>query len=170
MKRSYAHLIRGMIVLLLIALAGCGYAAGSGDTNGNAGTATNGSVSIQTDQSSYAPTASIKVTVTNHLAGSIYAYDTRASCSILDLQVQVNGAWQAAQAARCPLGRPARRVEIPSTHTYNATIEAGYAGISTASFPAGTYRLLLSYSTSATSLPQQSTTTVYSATFTVSSG
>jgi ABC-type thiamine transport system substrate-binding protein len=46
-------------------------------------------------------------------------------------------------------------------------IQAGFPGISQASFPIGTYRLVLSYSTSATSLSQQNTTTIYSATFSV---
>lgn len=165
MKDIYRYLVNAPLMLVLCALFSCG----STGNSGNAGTSTTGPVSLHTDHSTYMPGDSIKVTVTNHLHTSIFAYDTRASCSILDLELQVQGVWQATQVARCPLGRPAMRVEIPATKTYSATLQAGYPGISQANFPAGTYRLLLSYSTSATSLPQRTTTTIYSATFSVAS-
>ncbi len=170
MKRRCSHIIQGITVCLLFVLAGCGTTGESGGANGNSGTATVGPVSIRTEQSSYKPTDSIKVSVTNNLQETIYALDTRASCSILDMQVQINAIWKGAAVARCPLGRPALRVAIQSGHTYTATIQAGYPGTSSATFPTGSYRFLLSYSTSATSPPQQNTTTIYSATITVANG
>lgn len=165
MKSTYWHFAGGILMALLVMLSGCG----STSSSGNAGTSTSGLVSIHTDHSKYLSTDSIKVSIMNNLQTSIFAYDTRASCTILDLQVQVNGVWQATNIARCPLGRPAMRVEVPAGKTYSATIQAGYLGISQASFPVGAYRLVLGYSTSATSLPQQNTTTIYSATFSVAS-
>jgi hypothetical protein len=165
MKSNYWLFVGGILMVLLFAFSGCSSTANSGGD----GTSTSGPVSIRTDHSTYMPTDSIYVSVVNNLETSIFAYDTRASCTILDLQLQVNGVWQGTNIARCPLGRPAMRVEIPAGHTYSATIQAGSLGISQASFPAGTYRLVLSYSTSATSLPQQNTTTIYSATFSVAS-
>src|SRR2546427_1935689 len=161
MKSNYWLFVGGILMILFFALSGCSSTTNSGDD----GTSTSGPVSIRTDHSTYMPTDSIHVSVINNLQMSIFAYDTRASCSILDLQIQVNGVWQATNVARCPLGRPAMRVEISAGNSYNATIQAGSLGISQASFPAGTYRLLLGYSISATSLPQQNTTTIYSATF-----
>jgi hypothetical protein len=164
MKNNYWHFVGGILMVLLFALSSCGSTSG-----GDNGTSTSGPVSIRTDHSTYMPTDSIQVSVTNNLKTSIFAYDTRASCTILDLQIQVNGVWQATNVARCPLGRPAMRVEIPAGKTYTAKIQAGFPGLSQVNFPAGTYRLVLGYSTSATSLPQQITTTLYSATFSVTS-
>lgn len=163
MKSNNGHFVGGILMVLLFALSGCGSTSSSGDN----GTSTSGPVSIGTDHSTYMPIDSIHASVVNNLQTSIFAYDTRASCTILDLQMQVNGVWRATNVASCPLGRPAMRVEIPAGKTYSATIQAGSLGISQAKFPDGTYRLVLSYSTSATSPPQQNTTTIYSATFSV---
>ena len=138
-------------MVLLFALSGCSSTSNSGDD----GTSTSGPVSIRTDHSTYMPADSIHVSVINNLQTSIFAYDTHASCTILDLQIQVNNVWQATNIARCSLGRPAMRVEILAGNTYSAMIQAGSPGINQASFPVGSYRLVLSYSTSATSLPQQ---------------
>lgn len=170
MKRYILRIVQGVIISLLVVLAGCGTNGSSGGTSSNSGTSTAGPVSISTDKSTYKPTDSIRVLVTNTLQSAIYAFDTRAGCSILAMQVQANGTWQGANIARCPLGRPAMRVAIQPGHTYTATIQAGYGGTSSVIFPAGVYRFLLSYSMSATSPPQQNTTTIYSATIMVVNG
>jgi hypothetical protein len=127
-------------------------------------------VSISTNRTTYAPTDSIEVSVTNHMQTSIFAYDTSASCTILGLQVQVVGSWRDTQVARCALGRHAMRVEIPANTSYTATIKADLQSIYQTAFPVGTYRLVLSYFTSATSVAQpsnQNTTTIYSTPFKV---
>lgn len=163
MKSNYWRFGGSILTVLLFALAGCG----STSNSGSKGTSTSGPVSIRTDQSTYTPDSSIQVSVINNLASSIFAYDTRASCSILDLQMQVNGVWQATNTARCSLGRPAMPVGIPAGKSYSATIQAGSPGISQASFPVGNYRLVLNYATSTAGLSQQNTTTIYSATFSI---
>jgi hypothetical protein len=167
MGRLFWYALGGITALLIFTLSGCGSNSSSGGGS-QQGTPSDSPVSIGTDRTTYAPADSIAVSVTNNLSMSIYAYDTRASCTILDLQMQVNGSWQATRIARCPLGRPAMRVEIAAHTTYTAMIKAGSPGVSQAIFPAGTYRLVLMYSTSATTTPQQTMTTVYSAVFTVS--
>jgi hypothetical protein len=158
----------GMLLSLLLALWSCGSNGSGGDSN--PGTSTSGSVSISTDHTTYAPGDTIAVSITNHLQTSIYAFDTRASCTILDLQVQLNGAWQNTQVARCALGRMALLVEIPAGKAYDTTIHAGTPGVNSAGFPAGMYRLVLKYSTSPSGIAQtnrQTTTTVYSASIVV---
>lgn len=151
--------------------AGCGITTTMGNSSSsNPPTITNGPVTIATDHTTYAPNDTIHVTLVNHLTTAIMAFDTRASCSILSLQVQKNGAWQAANAAPCPLGRMARLVTIPAGGTYTADITAGFKGLRTGSFPDGQYRLVLAYyvSTSGTPSPASgSTTTISSATLTV---
>jgi len=121
----------------------------------------------------YQPGDVIRVSVTNNMQKSIFAYDTRASCTILGLQVQVNGTWQNSQASRCALGGRAGVVEIPAGKTYSTTISAGTPGVSSPGFPPGSYRLELKYMISPTGVPQQSnqgTTTIYSASFVVAEG
>jgi hypothetical protein len=168
MHKCFRLLKTGMLLSLLLALWGCG----SNEIGGGSdqGTSTSGPVSISTDHATYAPGDTIAVSITNHLQTSIYAFDTRASCTILDLQVQVNGAWQNTQVARCALGRMALLVEIPAGKAYNTTIHAGTPGVSSAGFPAGMYRLVLKYSMSPSGIAQtnrQTTTTVYSASIAV---
>ncbi len=152
----------GTSILLLFALCACG------DTT-STGTSSGGPVTISTDHTTYQPSNAIVVSVANHLPMSIFAYDTRASCSILGLQTQTNNAWRDTSVARCSLGRPAILVEIPAGKVYTATITAGSPPINQTTFPAGNYRLVLTYSTSATQGPQSNanTTTLYSAIFMV---
>jgi hypothetical protein len=108
-------------------------------------------VVIATDHSVYAPDGTVQVSVTNHLSESIFGHDTQASCSILGLQIQQGADWQTSPVARCPQRCLAKSVEITPGATYTATITAGYSGLSSAVFPTGTYRLVLSYSTRAVS-------------------
>jgi hypothetical protein len=161
-------LLGGVAPCLLFALWSCGT---TGDSN--PGTSTSGPVSISTNHTMYQPGDVIRVSVTNNIQKSIFAYDTRASCTILGLQVQVNGIWQNSQASRCALGGSATLVEIPAGKTYSATIGAGTPGVSSPGFPTGSYRFELKYSTSPTGVPQhskQGTTTIYSAAFIVTDG
>lgn len=134
-------LLGGSLVVLLLA---CGTS-----NTGNGGTRTGGSISITTDHTTYATTDSIKVGVTNHAQSAIYALDTRAGCTILDLEIQVNRRWQPSNAARCPLGRRASIVEIAPGQTYTGTINAGTGNPGSVALPLGTYRLVLSYTKSA---------------------
>src|SRR5947209_1869414 len=91
-------------LLLLFALAACdGFQlpgssgsvspTGRSTTNTSPGTRTNGPVIIMTDHSVYQPTEWVSITVRNTLSTPIYAFDTKASCSILDLQVQSGQTW-----------------------------------------------------------------------------
>jgi hypothetical protein len=114
---------------------------------GSAMTTAGTTVVITTDHSVYAPDGTVQVSVSNHLSGSIFAQDTQASCSILGLQERQGSEWRAASVARCPLGRLAKTIEIAPGATYTAAITTGYSGLSSAVFPTGIYRLVLSYST-----------------------
>jgi hypothetical protein len=166
-------------VLLLLSLAACeGFQlpgstgsstpTGGSSTNTSPGTQTSGPIIITTDHSVYHPSEQVHVTVRNTLSTAIYAFDTKASCSILDLQMQVKGAWQVAPVARCSVSRPPRQVVIQPGETYTTTIQANTPGLDSLTFPGGIYRLLLSYSTTPGKTSSSSKTTIPSATFTVS--
>jgi hypothetical protein len=150
----------GMLFLLV--------ACSNGPTEGGSspGTTSGGPVSIATNHSTYQSSDHIQVTVTNGLTTPIYALDTKASCSILTLQTQNNGTWVLSNAAPCPLGRRPAQVKINPGQKYTVTISAGVPGSTQGTFPAGTYRLVLIYSTSATNTSASgSMSTTYSQTF-----
>lgn len=134
----------------------------------NTGTSGSGAVTISTDRTTYTPGDTMSVTVHNTLATPIYALDTLASCSILSLDYQVNGAWQTSQVAQCPLKRRAQLVKIDAGATYTAHITAGYPGWNQLTFPKGSYRLALLYTTTASAMPTEANgVTVTSATIQV---
>lgn len=134
-----------LLVMLMLALAGCGAGLGAGGS-ANGPTLTTGVVTIATDHSAYSNRDSIKVTIVNHGSAPIYAYDTKASCSILSLEVQQEGQWQPASALHCPLGRVALAVKIDAGGTYQTSIGATIMTIGAATPLAdGTYRLALDY-------------------------
>ncbi len=161
---SKTSLVCGMIcgnLALVMLLAACGT-----ESTSNPGTRTNGPVSITTNHARYTKTEPIQIGVTNHQQTAIYAFDTRAGCTILDLEVSVNGQWEPSYAARCALGRRAMMVKIAPGQTYTATINPGASNIRGEGLPQGTYRLVLSYSASASVAPPW--TKAYSAPFGVS--
>jgi hypothetical protein len=155
---------------LALALTGCGGQAEAG-VNTSGPTLTTGPVTIATDHSAYANNDLMKITIVNHLSAPIYAYDTKASCSILSLQIQKSGQWQASDGLHCPLGRIALPVKIAAGATYTVTIGSTVMNIGSARPLAdGNYRLALEYFTAlpnGAAQPPVSTLT-YSATLLVS--
>jgi hypothetical protein len=132
-------------VALAMALAGCAGLAQAGENTSDP-TISTGPVTIATDHSAYANNDVMTVTIVNHLSTPIYGYDTKASCSILTLEIQTNGQWQPANALRCPLGRIALPVKIDAGGTYQVTIGSTVSHIGSATPLAdGTYRLAFEY-------------------------
>lgn len=162
--------------VLLVFLASCSVSGVSTGGAPQAATYTNTSqatqlgdrVRIVTDHSTYRPNEPIDARVVNTLGRSIFALDTRASCSILGIEWQTNGQWEPAQGAECPLGRMAVMVEIQPGATYQAVITAGFPGLRAANFPPGAYRLTLTYSLDQLEPGGMGTsTTIYSAALTI---
>lgn len=135
----------------LLFLAGCGVTATTAASCASAGTGAatlNGTaVTIGTDHSTYTQSASIVVTVTNTQSTPIYAANHQASCTILRMEQQVNGQWQAASNgfAKCAQGIVTRFVEIAPGQSYTGSITAASANQKSATFATGTYRLALTY-------------------------
>jgi hypothetical protein len=123
-------------------------------------------VSIATDHSQYAGSEALQVRVSNQLSQPIYAFDSKASCSILELQTQVSGTWQPANQARCAQGRVSIPIKIDAGQVYTATIRAGMLPGDTVGFAGGSYRLALEYTTTPPSTGFNPTT-VYSAALTI---
>ena len=158
-----------LLALLALALAGCGGLAQAGE-NTSGPTLTTGPVTIATDHSAYANSDVMKITIVNHLSTPIYGYDTKASCSILSLEIQKSSQWQPANALGCPLGRVALPVKIDAGGTYHVNVGATVSHIGSATPLAdGTYRLVFEYySAPIGSTGQPPTTTlIYSASLAV---
>ncbi|HZC78291.1 MAG TPA: hypothetical protein VE258_11105, partial [Ktedonobacterales bacterium] len=95
-------------------------------------------------------------------------------CSILTLQIEVSGAWQAphTSVAGCALGRPTVAAQIAPGASYHATIGPGSRDVRQGTFDAGTYRLALMYYPGQPTGPAPNpggprTTTIYSQSLTV---
>lgn len=134
------------------------------------GAPTSSHVSILTDRSGYRPTDRIQATVRNTLSTPVHALDGQAECSILGLEVQVDGKWQSSSVASClSAASPTRQITIDPGGVYTVSIHAGSPGVSDVPMPSGDYRLVLSYWTDSTgtSTASHPTTTIYSQTFSV---
>jgi hypothetical protein len=103
------------------------------------------------DKTSYAPGATIVVSIKNGLSSRIMVTDHHTNCTYVDLQQQVAGQWQ--PVGECKLMTPTGMVELAagSVTPQRIVIPSG-AGA------AGTHRVALTYN---------DTTTIYSSTFAV---
>jgi hypothetical protein len=166
--------VRSLVGLALLGgvftLAACSSISGSGgSSNTSPSTNTGGPVSIGTDHSQYGSKDSMQVTVTNTTDQAIYAWDTKASCSVLGLELQDGGAWQPSSQAGCAMKRAAMAVKIAPGQTYSATIRAGLLPGSNTEFTGGSYRLTLAYGASP-SAADTAATVVDSALLTITGG
>jgi len=143
-------LLRCLIGLsLMLVLAAC-----SGGNTTDHGTRTKGPIVIATDHATYTATAPIKFSVINQTKSAIYAFDTQSSCTILELEIQLNGQWGPADQVACQTGKLPVRITIAPGQTYAGTIRVSAPQGKSAALPTGTYRLALFYSTSTTSFSQ----------------
>ncbi len=132
----------GALLTLALLLAACGVTTSGGQPGGTTnGTATataattpgatpggtpvpsvppTDAVTLTTDQTSYTPSATINVTLVNHRATSIFAFDHQTSCTILILQRQAASGWQA--VGGCSMGRMTQRIEIKAGATMKIAV------------------------------------------------
>ena len=133
----------------VIVLAACS----GGNTTDN-GTRTKGPIIITTDHATYTTTAPIKFSVINQTKSAIYAFDTQSNCTILELEIQMNGQWEPSDDVACQTGKLPVRITIAPGQTYTGTISVSASKGKSAALPPGTYRLALFYSNSTTPFSQ----------------
>ncbi|PWT70471.1 MAG: hypothetical protein C5B60_12080 [Chloroflexi bacterium] len=112
---------------------------------------TSGEVVLVLDKTSYAPGATIVVTIKNGLSSRIMVTDHHTNCTYVDLQQQVAGRWQ--PVGECKLMTPTGMVELAA-----GSITPQRIVIPSGAGAGGTYRVALTYN---------DTTTTYSITFAV---
>jgi hypothetical protein len=149
-----------ILAALIVGLSGCGQTSPSGGSTGSSG-----GVSVDVGSGTYATTAAITATVHNALSESILATDHQTSCTIVQLQRQVNSVWQ--NQGGCALGIATRRVTLAAGSSTVVQVAPGAGQLSTSPWPTGAYRIAFTFQTGplSTSVPSM---TVYSPTFTVS--
>lgn len=185
---------RGLLALgcaLIVVLAGCGVTARGGDglsptaaspatptaaASASAAThtattsgPTGGAVTLSLGAQSYATTDRIVITIRNGGGATLYVQQHNTSCSMISLQRLVNGVWQPVFPCVNSFPHPTvsrvaadSSVAVPLVPVVTGDAE-GTGGVT---WPAGTYRATLLYTTSQTASFGQGTT-VYSGTFTV---
>lgn len=149
-----------VIASSLLSLAACGQQAGKDHGVGSTGP-TQGVV-VEVGAPSYAPTDTIKVTVRNQLGASIIATDHQTSCTIVQLQMQVNGAWQ--NEGGCALGIATRQVTLAAGSNTPVSLSPGAGQMKANPWPAGSYRVVFTYRASAAATASD---TAMSAPFTI---
>jgi hypothetical protein len=151
---------------LVLLLVGCGATVvannGCQNTASSAPTINQGLVTIATNHASYATTGSIVATVTNKTDQPIFTYNHKASCTVLAIQQEVNGEWVAPSQfiAGCAQETPTGLVQLAPGKPYTASVHAGY--LREVSWPAGTYRLALTYFSSSSDATKSRGMTTYS--------
>ena len=151
-----------MAAALAIGLSACGHMGGSVGSVGTAGPTPG--VAVEVGAATYATTDTIAVTVHNELNDGIIGTDHQTSCTIVQLQVQTNGAWQ--NVGGCSLGMATRRVTLAAGSSTAVQVAPGAGQISAKPWPAGAYRVAFTYQIGSNATPDGSET-VYSAPFTV---
>lgn len=128
-------------------------------------TPTSDKVVITTDKSTYAPGEKIMATIDNGLSSPISVMDHQTSCTLLALQKQAGNTW--VEEAPCHLSIATRMILISNNTSRVQALSPGSPTL----WPAGLYRLMLTYKVGAadTSSKQASgsSATVYSSTFTI---
>jgi len=113
----------------------------------------------------YTTTDVIAVTVRNQLGSDVFAPDHQTSCTVVQLQIMNNGAWQ--NQGGCSLGMATRLIPIKAGSSMAVTLAPGAGQIRTKPWPAGSYRIVFTYHVGSAA-PTSAGETVYSAPFTVS--
>lgn len=118
----------------------------SSTTNNSSSTPTPGQVTLRLDKSHYGTSETIKVTIFNGLSKTIYTTDHQTSCTMLQLQIQINGNWL--PYGRCYSMRPTHIIPLaPNSQTLQLIAPSSNTPkpAASASWQAATYRVVLLY-------------------------
>ncbi len=164
-----------MMLLLLATMAGCASSSTSseppafstkGATSGTPSSGqTPGQVTITISKDHFGSDEPLTATLHNQGTASIWTTDHHTGCGLLTLEVSSGGAWQS--VGQCAQPRPVKVVEIPAGATEPQAIAYSQEMDMGAGWPAGTYRISLTYATSQSQANQPGAARVYSHTFTI---
>ncbi|MGH2486163.1 MAG: hypothetical protein ACRDHE_09145 [Ktedonobacterales bacterium] len=113
---------------------------------------------------SVATSETINVEIANGLSSTITTTDHHTDCMMVTLEQQVSGAWQ--PVGRCLIMAATRMIPIAGGQTVKQILTP-QNGLTSHTWPAGTYRVAFSYSVGPETTTPGAGATVYSATFTI---
>jgi hypothetical protein len=140
-----AAVVLGAILSLLLALAACGSATHTSLAPLPAGSS--GSVTLQTDVSSYSTSQPIGVTLHNSGKSTYYVQTGQSECTPLQLQLQVGTGWQ--NVMPCPSSQQPQSSAVTPGLTEPFTFAPGNAPGDSNAWEPGVYRFALQLTTSA---------------------
>jgi hypothetical protein len=130
-----------------------------------AGQTAPGQVTLTLSQRQYSAEDPLLVTIHNGLDTTIWIQDPQASCTSLVVERLDQGNWQPTGA--CAPSRPAHTLAIPSGSAVAQRLDYAHEMDTGAGWPAGAYRVALTYGLSGTATASTDGLTVYSPEFTV---
>lgn len=133
--------------------------------NTNGGTPVAGAVTLTLDKQQYGPNDTITITVTNGGSADIFAANHQTACTIITLEVNVNGAWQPIH--NCQQMSATRLIKIAAGATSIQTLTPGSGQIVGKPWATGTYRATLAYGTGSAPTPNAGKLAI-TTTFTIS--
>jgi hypothetical protein len=154
------------MVLGLSVLAGCGVSGMAGTGGGGTpspGTTTPSPITVNPDKQRYARSDSIVVTIVNGSSTAIVAPDHQSNCTVVTLEGRTGQSWQPENP--CKLMIATRLIPIVPGATLVQQLHP--QGGSPPGWATGTYRVAFTYYVGTPENFSGSTTTIYSATFTV---
>jgi hypothetical protein len=155
------------LVLGLSVLTGCGVSGmagtGGGGTPSPNGTATPGPITVTPDKQQYSQSDTIAVTIVNGTSTGIVAADHQSNCTTVSLQWWTSQSWQPQNPCRLMI---ATRL-IPILPGATLAQQLHPQGGTPPGWATGTYRVAFTYYVGTPGNISGSTTTIYSATFTV---
>jgi hypothetical protein len=153
-------------VLGLSVLAGCGVSGMAGTGGGGTpspGTATPGPITVTPDKQQYGHSDTIAVTIVNGTSTAIVAPDHQSNCTVVTLEWWTGQSWQPQN--QCKLMIATRLIPIVPGATLVQQLHP--QGGTPPGWATGTYRVAFTYYVGTPANFSGSTTTIYSATFTV---
>ena len=131
----------------------------------SASSTTSGALQLTGLHSAYSASGTVVVTIHNGLSQTIYVADHQSNCSIVSLQQLVGGQWQ--QVGTCRIMTLTRLNPLAAGSTTQVSLTPGGGQFATGAWAAGTYRIVLRYTTG-TGTSATAGGTVVSAQFTIS--
>lgn len=130
-----------------------------------------GAVTVTTDRQRYGTTDTITVTVTNRHDYDILAANHQTACTLVTLQRNDNGAWTPVPGCSASIVTALVPLRAGASDTFR--LSPGGGRLQPAPWQVGTYRVVFTYTASATSTaaggaPAAGFSTISSATFTIS--
>jgi hypothetical protein len=102
-----------------------------------------GQVAVVVESGTYGPASTLPVWAGNGLSQCVYTADHQSDCSVVTLELRVNGEWR--PLLRCLRASPTRILAIAPLRADFVTLAPAATGTASGMWTAGTYRVAFTY-------------------------